>query len=97
MSEMNYKNQFKIIRIKNRLHQSTRDILIYALFKLEVVCEIQLAIVEASNNDKQKLMDKFNHFLYELKRAEMGVLLELCAIWTKNCPKAETFRMAIQK
>ena len=38
MSEINYKNMFKIVRIKNRLGQSTRDILINALFKNEVVC-----------------------------------------------------------
>ncbi len=46
---MNYLGLFKIIRIKNRLSQGTRDILINAYFKNKVVCEIQLAVNESSH------------------------------------------------
>ena len=62
---------FEIVRIKDRLSMGTRDILINAQVGRGLVCEIQLAV--ASNMEKkQELLDQYNHFLYELKRAKLG-------------------------
>lgn len=72
---------FKIIRIKDRLRNGTRDILINAQLRKGLVCEIQLAVI--SNIDKkQEQLDQFNHFLYELKRAKLGPISENAAIWS---------------
>jgi len=62
---------FVIIRIKDRLANGTRDILINAQISRGIPCEIQLAV--ASNMEKkQEMLDQYNHFLYELKRAKLG-------------------------
>ena len=78
MKRLNEKNNdpgdpFKIIRTKDLLSHGTRDILINAQLGKGLVCEIQLAVI--SNIDKkQELLDQYNHFLYELKRAKLGPL-----------------------
>ena len=53
----------KIIRIKDRLELGTRDILINILFMKKVLCEIQLAVTDEVE-EKQKMFDSFNHYLY---------------------------------
>ena len=46
-----------------------------------LVWEIQLAVT--SNVDKkQELLDNYNHFLYELKRAKLGPISESVSIWS---------------
>lgn len=65
------KSDFKIVRIKNRLEKGTKDILINILYRKSVLVEIQLAV----STNRSKFIDfsnKFNHVLYELKRAEFG-------------------------
>ena len=48
---------------------------------------MQLAV----NSDKSKFIecsDKFNHFIYELKRSMLGPMNELCNIWMQSDPRA---------
>ena len=59
------------MRIKDRLNQGTRDVLINAQIGKGIICEIQLAVITNIDN-KQELLDQYNHFLYELKRAKLG-------------------------
>lgn len=61
----------KIMRIKNRLEKGTKDILINFLYKNMILVEMQLAIT----TNRTKFIDfsnKYNHVLYELRRAEFG-------------------------
>jgi hypothetical protein len=88
-------NPFKIIRIKDRLGNGTRDILINAQIGKGLVCEIQLAVI--SNMDKkQEQLDQFNHFLYELKRAKLGPISENAAIWSTLEQRANYFESLIE-
>ena len=41
--------------------------------------------------------DKFNHFLYELKRANLGPVMEMSTIWSYNDSKSTTFTKQIEK
>ena len=73
---------FELVRVKDRLSQGTRDVMINGKFGNGPVCEIQLAIC-SSADIKQDLLDKYNHFLYELKRSKnLGPLIENISIWT---------------
>ena len=65
---------FKIIRIKDRLSLGTRDILININFMNKILCEIQLAVTDEIDK-KQKMYDSFNHYLYELKRSNLGPIM----------------------
>jgi hypothetical protein len=50
------------------------------LYKNKIIVEMQLAIKQ----DKSKFIEssnKFNHYLYELKRAKFGPIMEMCSIW----------------
>ena len=50
------------------------------LYKSKIIVEMQLAIKQ----DKSKFIEssnKFNHYLYELKRAKFGPIMEMCSIW----------------
>lgn len=67
-------NLINIIRVKNRLESGTRDVLINFMFDGICPCEIQLAVAEKIE-EKQAYFDKFNHFLYELKRAYLGPVM----------------------
>lgn len=63
----------EIIRVKNKLHEGTKDILIN--FKINgsfLIGEMQLSLGDA----KDELNDHFCHFLYELQRGMFPVLLE---------------------
>lgn len=56
---------FKIVRVKNKLKECTKDILINILYREKLLVEIQLAI----KSDKTKfiqLESDFKHYLYEL-------------------------------
>lgn len=68
-------DSFKIMRVKDRLNQGTRDVLINAWISKKngtgIICEIQLAVI-TNIDKKQELLDQFNHFLYELKRSKLG-------------------------
>lgn len=83
---------FTIVRIKDRLSTGTRDILINATFTPGgLVGEIQLAVI--SNIDKkQELLDQYNHFLYELKRAKLGSITENASIWSALEQRATFFK-----
>jgi hypothetical protein len=91
------KDPFKIVRIKDRLNTGTRDILINAtLGEGGLVCEIQLAVT--SNIDKkQELLDQYNHFLYELKRAKLGSITENASIWSALEQRGTFFQSEVKK
>ena len=70
----------EVVRIKNRLEDGTKDILMNIMYRQTLVIEMQLAI----KNDKSKFLDcstYFNHYIYELKRSQFGPLSELSNIW----------------
>lgn len=74
LSDMWDHQLIKIVRVKDRLDSGTRDILINFIFDGICPCEMQLAIADQVS-EKQKNFDKFNHFLYELKRACFGPIM----------------------
>jgi hypothetical protein len=50
------------------------------LYRNKIIVEMQLAIKQ----EKSKFIEssnKFNHYLYELKRAKFGPIMEMCSIW----------------
>lgn len=62
---------FEIIRVKNKLNEPTRDILINLKIKASfLICEVQLSLGE----EQEEVNDHFCHFLYELERTNFGVL-----------------------
>lgn len=66
--------------MKNKLDQGNKDILMNLLYKDTMMVEMQLAI----KSEKSKFIEssnKFNHYFYEMKRAEFGPLMEMCSIW----------------
>lgn len=67
-----------------------KDILINLLYREKVVVEMQLAI----KSEKSKFItcsNNFNHYLYELKRAEFGPIVEMCSIWVSLDLRAEFY------
>ncbi len=46
-----------------------------------LVWEIQLSVTSRVDK-KQDLLDKYNHFLYELKRSQLGPISECVSIWS---------------
>ena len=79
------------MRIKNRLEQGTKDVLLNLLFEEKILIEIQLAI-DTGKNKFMECSDKFNHFIYEVKRAEFGPISELCSIWMNKDLRADFFK-----
>jgi hypothetical protein len=86
----------KIVRIKDRLNSGTRDILINAQVGKGLVCEIQLGVTSTLEK-KQELLDQYNHFLYELKRAKLGAITESASIWSALEQRARFFEEEIMK
>ena len=82
---------FKIVRIKNRLAQGTKDIMVNILFMGEFLCEIQLAI-EDYQDAKQKVYDSFSHYLYELHRSRLGPIMESACTWAQFDQRVKVFR-----
>jgi hypothetical protein len=80
-NKINKNDKFRIVRIKDRLHLGTRDIMINARINKGLTCEIQLAVTSTSDK-KQELLDQYNHFLYELKRSKLGPITENVSIWS---------------
>ena len=68
------------MRIKNKLRQGTKDVLINFRYKKSIIVEMQLAIEEEKSTFIQ-CSEKANHFIYELERARFGPLSEICNIW----------------
>lgn len=48
-----------------------------------MVVEMQLTIKSEKSNFIE-CSNKFNHYLYELKRAKFGPLTEMCCIWVNQ-------------
>lgn len=74
---------WKVLRIKNRLSEGTRDILINLTYKKQAVIEIQLQVDEAKSNFIIN-SSSFKHYLYELSRAEFGPISEMSSIWMND-------------
>lgn len=79
------------MRIKDRLELGTRDININILFMKKILCEIQLAVTDQVE-EKQKNFDAFNHYLYELKRSNLGPIMESSCIWTHLDQRSKQFK-----
>ena len=89
-------SDIKIIRVKNRLNKGNKDILLNLLYKGEMVVEMQLAI----KSEKSKFIEcsyNFNHYLYELKRAQFGPIMEMCNIWVNKDLKSKFYLEKIEK
>ena len=58
--------------------------------------EMQLVI----KSDKSKFIEcsyNFNHYLYELKRAQFGPIMEMCNVWISKDLKAKFYLDKIEK
>jgi hypothetical protein len=80
--------EFEIIRVKNKLNESTRDILIN--FKPRnsfLVCEMQLAL----GDGKDEINDHFCHYLYELQRSIFPVIFEVASQVVSYDPRISYF------
>jgi hypothetical protein len=80
----------RIIKIKNRMFEKDNDILINLFFKNRTICELQLSI-HREENKKEKLYGEFNHFIYELKRSEFGIISEFSSIIAQHDPIVNYF------
>lgn len=70
---LNRTDYFEIIRVKNKLNESTRDIMINLKIKNSfMICEMQLALGDC----KDEINDHFCHNLYELHRSAFPILFE---------------------
>lgn len=86
-----------IVRFKDRLSQGSRDILINLQIGKSPLSQLQLSVTNQVQQ-KQDLLDKYNHFLYELKRATMlGPLVENVSIWTSLQQKSTYFDEVVRK
>jgi len=80
--DRNLVDEFKLVRVKDRLSEGTRDILCNIRFKKSgFLSEMQLSVV-SNIESKQEKLDYYNHFLYEQKRSKLGPLSENVSIWT---------------
>ena len=81
LKEISDKNPkfLKIIRVKNRLEEGTRDVMINIRFYEKITAEIQLAIRSESKKYTEDSTE-INHSLYELERAKFGPISELCSM-----------------
>ena len=77
------------MRVKDRLSTPNKDILINIFYHQKIMIEIQLAIKNESAFIS--CSDRFSHFIYELIRAFLGPINELCSIWSQYSPKADFF------
>lgn len=89
-------NLLKIVRIKDRLNLGTRDVLLNVIYDKVMLCEIQLGVADEIDS-KQQVYDSFNHFLYELKRSNLGVLMESACIWAHLDQRSGVFKKIKQK
>jgi DNA polymerase elongation subunit (family B) len=80
----------RIVKIKNRMFQKDNDILINLFFRNRVICELQLS-VHKEENKKERLYSDFNHFIYELKRSEFGIIAEFASIVAQHDPIVNYF------
>lgn len=57
--------KIQIYRIKNRIDTSNRDFLVNVKLKgTDMLCEIQLKILQQEGDQKQKYVSHFSHLLY---------------------------------
>lgn len=80
----------KIVKIKDRMFEKNNDILINMFFRGRTICELQLSIHKEENR-KERLYGDFNHFLYELKRSEFGIIAEFASIVAQHDPIVNYF------
>jgi hypothetical protein len=66
------RGKFKLVRIKNKLDESSNNIMINYLFMGKVQCELQLSIQQPKG--KEKHYYAFSHFVYELTRGKFGTI-----------------------
>lgn len=80
--------EFEVIRVKNKLNEGTRDILIN--FKPRnsfLVCEMQLSL----GGGQDLINDHFCHYLYELQRSVFPVIFEVASQVVNFDPRTSYF------
>lgn len=83
--------------MKNRIDTSNRDFLVNVrLNGTPILCEIQLAI-QGAGDRKQEDFNHFNHFLYELSRANYGPIAEAVMINSYLTEFVPFFKKSIKK
>lgn len=82
---------WKVNRIKNRLAQGTRDILINLVYRDKMIVEVQLQVDEAKSHFIM-CSSSFKHYLYELGRAEFGPVSEMSSIWMNHDNRSDFYR-----
>lgn len=90
------KDYFKIVRIKDRLELGTRDILVNVNYMGKLLCEIQLAVTDEIDT-KQQAFDAFNHYLYEIKRSNLGAIMESACIWAHFDQRSRIYKKIKEK
>ena len=83
----------EIIRVKNRLNQGTKDILINIRYRNQILVEMQLSI-DGDKSNFIECSEKANHFLYELERANFGPIAEICNVWLHSSPQSAVLKKA---
>ena len=86
----------RIVRVKNRLHRGTKDILVNLVYRDTMLIEMQIAI-NSSKSNFIDCSDKFNHYIYELQRSKFGPLAELCNIWMNYDLRADFYQKSAKE
>lgn len=69
--------RLEVYRVKNRIDTSNKDFLVNVRLRgTPMLCEIQLKILQKSEDEKQGYISHFSHLLYELGRASYGPIAE---------------------
>lgn len=72
------------------MKRGTHDILMNIRYR-DVLCEVQLGVTN-KKNQWIEYSNRFNHYLYELKRSQFGPLTELCNIWKSHDVKFNIYK-----
>lgn len=87
------RDDFEIVRVKNKLNESTRDIILNFRFRSSfLVCEMQLAL----GDSKDEINDHFCHNLYEMQRSAFPVLFENASLLVNLDTRTSYFDAARQ-
>ena len=80
----------KIVRVKNRLNTGNRDIFVNLMYRGKLMVEAQLNLVSKEDKFIER-SDKFNHYIYELKRPIFGPVVEMSCIWRNKDSRAKFY------
>lgn len=90
--------KFTVVRVKNRLAQSTHDFLVNFNYKgIQTEMQLGLAQKKKEENHKQSCYGHFSHFIYELSRSKFSALTEAAIINNHLNPMIVYFRGKISQ